>query len=399
MKKISQAVILAGGEGNRLKPFTLNYPKPMLPINRKPFLEYLIELLKKNEIEEVIILVGYLGKKIENYFGDGSRFGIKIKYSYTPFKDKKGMEIESGLRIKNAASLLNNFFLLIYCDNYWPLQLSKLISFFKEKNGICLTTVYTNKDLSTKNNIMVDQGGHVKKYDKNRLDKSLNGVEIGFFIINKKILKFFPKGNFQFERDLLPKLAQKGELVGYLTDQKYYSISDIERAKTAEKFLTPKKVVFLDRDGVINKKIKADYVKRWEEFEFLPGTIEAIRLLNQHDYKIYMVSNQAGIAKGKMSLKDLKNIHKNMLKVLKKQDAKIDGVYFCPHGWDDECDCRKPKPGMLLQASREHLFDLRQAIFIGDDIRDKQAAQAVGCRPIMVNAKKNLLDIVHSLIK
>src|SRR3989344_4400590 len=113
MIKITQAVILAGGEGKRLRPFTLNSPKPMVPVNGKPFLEHLINLLKENGIKEVIILTGYLGEKIENYFGDGSKLDIKIKYSRTPFLDNKGDENKSGLRIKNAEKLLDKFFLLL----------------------------------------------------------------------------------------------------------------------------------------------------------------------------------------------------------------------------------------------------------------------------------------------
>ncbi len=108
--KITQAVILAGGQGSRLKPFTNNSPKPMVPVNGKPFLEHLIGLLKENGIQEVIILTGYLGERIEKYFGNGSKFGIKIKYSYTPFLDEKGEENNSGLGLKIAKGYWKIFF-------------------------------------------------------------------------------------------------------------------------------------------------------------------------------------------------------------------------------------------------------------------------------------------------
>ncbi len=397
--KITQAVILAGGQGSRLKPFTNNSPKPMVPVNGKPFLEHLIGLLKENGIQEVIILTGYLGERIEKYFGNGSKFGIKIKYSYTPFLDEKGEENNSGLRLKNAQGLLDDFFLLLYCDNYWPLNLKKLIDYFNLHSSDVLVTVYSNLDNSTKNNMFVDNQSYVNEYDSGRTTKNLNGVDIGFFIINKEVLGLLPKSNSQFEAVVLPNLIQKRKLSAYLTNQKYYSIGDLKRVKIMAQFLSPKKIVFLDRDGVINKKApKADYIKNWEEFKFLPGSIKAIKLLNENGYKVFVISNQPGIARWKMQKRDLENIHKKMNKKLNENGAKIEDIYYCPHGWDEGCLCRKPKPGLLIQASKEHFIDLRKTIFIGDDIRDKEAGDAVDCKTILVSDKRNLFTIVSSLI-
>jgi D-glycero-D-manno-heptose 1,7-bisphosphate phosphatase len=399
MTTIKQAVILAGGRGERLKPITDTIPKPMVEIVGRPFLEHLVELLKQNGIKKIVILTGYLGEKIEEHFGDGSKFGINIKYSYTPFRNEKGEELESGLRLKNAETLLDKVFLLMYCDNYWPLRLQKLKKFYDGHKTDISVTVYSNKDAFTKNNILVDEQGYVVRYDRSRKEKNLNGVEIGFFIINKKVLKLIPKKNCHFERDILPSLISQKQLSGYLTDHKYYSISTPERVEITKKFLQPKKVVFLDRDGVINKKPpRADYVKKWEEFEFLPGAIDALKLLSQNNYDIYFISNQPGIARGMMTKQDLDYIQKKLEEVLEKNKVKIAGTYYCLHGWDDGCECRKPKPGLLFQAAREHNLDLTKVVFIGDDKRDIQAGDTAGCRTILVGPKKNLLEIVKSLI-
>lgn len=397
--KITQAAILAGGAGTRLKPYTLNNPKPMIPIHGKPFLEHLIELLKKNGIKEILIMTGYLGKKIETYFQDGSKFGIKIKYSHTPFKDSSGEELKSGIRIRNAQDLLNDHFLLLYCDNYWPLNLKKLHQYFDQRRCDLLVTVYSNQDNSTKNNLFVDNEGLIKKYDKSRTEKNLNVVDIGFMIVNNKVIKLLPKTNSKFEDIIFPNLINKNRLAGFLTEHKYYSISDIDRVKKTAKYLKDKKIIFLDRDGVINKKAsKANYIKSWDEFSFLSGSIKAIKLLKDNNYKVFIITNQAGIARGLMSQKDLELIHSNMKRVLKKNGIRIDGIYYCPHGWNEDCICRKPKPGMLLQASREHLFDLSKALFIGDDKRDKQTGYNAECKTILVTPKKNLLKIVNSII-
>lgn len=398
MVSITQAVILAGGEGKRLQPFTLKNPKPMIPVNGKPFLEHLIGLLKDNGVKEVIILTGYLEEKIRNYFGDGSRFGIKIKYSYTPFLNEKGKENQSGLRIKNAQNMLADLFLLLYCDNYWPLKLKNLVDFFHQNKSDVLVTAYSNLDNSTKNNIHI-KNGYVTRYDPTRKGKDLNCVEIGFFIVNKKVLNILPKDNSKFENDLLPKLIKKRNLSGYLSDQKYYSIGSLDRVKTTSKFLFPKKVIFLDRDGVINKRpSKADYVKDWKEFKFLPHSIEVIKLLSQNGYKVYIISNQPGIARGALSLKDLAQIHRKMVYQIKASGGKIEGIYYCPHNWNEGCSCRKPKPGLLYKASYDHFIDLTKTIFIGDDERDEEAGKAAGCKTILVSKNNSLIKIAKEIV-
>jgi len=161
-----------------------------------------------------------------------------------------------------------------------------------------------------------------------------------------------------------------------------------------------KKIVFLDRDGIINKKTPiSDYVKRWEEFKFLPGAIGAIKLLNDNGFKVVVITNQAGIAKGRFSLGDLRRIHDNMQKELKKHNAHIDAIYFCPHGYNDGCGCRKPRPGLLLQAGRDLNFDTKDAILIGDDEKDEEAGKAAGCRTIRIKTDGSLLDAVRKIVR
>ena len=159
------------------------------------------------------------------------------------------------------------------------------------------------------------------------------------------------------------------------------------------------KVVFLDRDGVINKNLApSDYVKSWDEFEFLPDIAESIRLLNDSGFKVVVVTNQAGVAKGKMTLETLNKIHEQMKKELKKRGARVDAIYFCPHRNEDNCICRKPKPGMLLNAAKDLRFDIKKAIFIGDDERDVVAGKTVGCVTIKVAPDSSILETVRKII-
>ena len=158
------------------------------------------------------------------------------------------------------------------------------------------------------------------------------------------------------------------------------------------------KVVFLDRDGVINKN-RANYVKSWDEFEFLPNAKKGIKLLNDSDFKIIIITNQSVVGRGIIKEKTLNEIHEKMLKELNKCRCRIEKIYCCPHAPWDNCDCRKPKPGMLLKAADDFDLDLKECHFIGDSKTDEEAGKIVGCKTYLVSEHRNLLDIVRTLIK
>lgn len=235
MDGIRQAVILAGGEGIRLRPLTYQVPKPMVLVNNHPFLKYLIEMLKENGITEVVLLLGYLPEKVTQHFGDGSHFGVNIKYSVGKVTD------QTGTRIKNAEPLLDDVFLLMYGDNYWPLDLKSLYQFYIKHKTLASTTVYANKDgqgeYGAENNISVNDDGYVLKYDKSRKSQDLNGVDIGFFVLSKKVLALMPDHDFSFEEEILPLLVDKRQLSAYQTEQRYYYISTPQSLKLTEEFM------------------------------------------------------------------------------------------------------------------------------------------------------------------
>jgi D-glycero-D-manno-heptose 1,7-bisphosphate phosphatase len=141
--------------------------------------------------------------------------------------------------------------------------------------------------------------------------------------------------------------------------------------------------VFLDRDGVINQN-QRDYVKSWDEFEFLPGTLASLRRLASTPYAIVVVSNQSAINRGLVSTAEVNAINDRMLREIEEAGGRIDAVYICPHRPDEECDCRKPKPGLLYQAANELDIDLASSYLVGDALSDMEAALAVGCTPFLV---------------
>lgn len=388
-----QAVILAGGLGTRLRPITDTIPKPMIPFHGKPFLEYIIEMLVEQEFKKIVLLLGYLPEKVTEHFGNGEKWGIEIQYSITDVED------DTGLRIKKAKHLFDPVFVLLYCDNYWPMNFKKMWETYCAVDVDALVTVYMNRDGYTKSNIRIDEKGFIEVYDKTRQTENLQGVDIGFFILKKQVVDMIPEGNHNFEKTVLPQLIAQQKIITYPTEHRYYSVGSHERLVLTEKFLERKKTVILDRDGVINKKApQADYVKNWSEWEWIPGSKEAICLLKKNGYQVIIVSNQAGIARAKMTEADLADIHQHMQEELAECGGSIDRIYYCPHGWDANCDCRKPKPGMLFQVQRDFHLDLSRVYFVGDDERDVMAGNAAEMKTFLVDEKVSLLDFVNETL-
>ncbi len=389
-----QAVILAGGRGTRLMPLTATLPKPMLSFGGKPFLAYLVEMLVAEGIRRIVLLVGYLGEVIEAYFGDGAAFGVAITYSKGPVED------DTGTRMARARPLLDEVFVLVYCDNYWPMPLQQMWASFQRTSVLAQVVVYRNADAHTKHNLRV-HNGLVTAYDKSRTLSDLRGVDIGFLILHRAVLDLLDEGNSSFEASVYPKLVAGGQLAAFETDHRYYSVGSHERLPLTEQFLARKMTIFLDRDGTLNRRPPpAEYVRSWADWEWLPGVLEALRLLTTSGYRILVVTNQPGIARGMMSEDDLLAIHRRMTDEAAAAGGHIEYVFYCPHGWNDGCDCRKPQPGMLYQAQRKYHLDLSRTPLIGDDERDGQAASAAGC-PYWVldaNSDMDLLSVVRSFL-
>ena len=388
-----QAVILAGGRGERLRPLTDTMPKPMIRFGGKPFLEYLLCQLREQGFKKVLLLLGYLPQVIQEYFGNGRSFGIQIDYHLT------NEENDTGRRIKLAVDKFDSCFFLLYCDNYWPMRMDEMWKHYVNTDAQAMITVYTNKDNYTKNNVLISPDGMVVRYDKNRELDHLNGVEIGYAILHKDVVNIIPDKNVNFEKTLYPNLVEKQKLAAFVTDHRYYSVGSHARLSLTKSFLENGPVILLDRDGVLNKKApKAQYVGIWEEFEWLPGAKEALGMLKSAGYTVIVITNQAGIGRCLMRESDLSEIHSRMNKELQKNGAVIDAFYYCPHGWDEGCDCRKPKPGMFFQAQRNFHLDLSRTFYIGDDIRDVEAGRAAGCPTLLVSSETSLLHLVQEKI-
>lgn len=393
MNRINQAVIFAGGYGKRLAPFTDNNPKPMYPVAARPFIEHLILQVKTFGIKDVVFLLGYLPRKIIDFLGDGSSYGMTFHYVVTD------VNCETEKRILAARDILEDQFLMMYCDNYCPIDFNKLIDDYFANDALIQITAYANRDGYTKNNLLLSSEGKVLKYDKKRITEGLQGVDIGYAILDKRILDYADEENSNFEAVVYPQAVNEGRMYATVIEHRYYSIGSFERISLTEAFFENRKFVFLDRDGTLNvRPPKACYVERPDDFIWLDGAKEAVKLLNQNGFLVILVSNQPGIARGNLTVETLDAIHKKMQDELKIAGAHIDAIYFCPHNWDEGCFCRKPKPGLLYMAQRDFSLNLSQGYLIGDDERDIEAGESAGVKSLLVKDDYNVLDAAKDII-
>lgn len=231
-KTIKQAVILAGGKGTRLRPLTYKIPKSMIPVGNKPFLEHQINLLRRFDINDIVLCIGHLGDKIYNYFKDGSDFGVIIRYSV----EKK--PLDTGGALKNAENELNSSFLVLYGDTYLPIDYNNFASCFSKNKKIGLLALYDNSEGIARCNISMNEQNLITKYNKDSPTEDMSYIEAGVSAFEKKLLDYMPHNqNISLERSVYPELIKIKQLMGYKTSQRYYDIGTPERLKLIRRVL------------------------------------------------------------------------------------------------------------------------------------------------------------------
>ncbi len=373
---INQAVIFCGGYGRRLLPITKKTPKPMVTVNGKPFLLHLIEQCKSNGIKEFILLVGYKHQKIKKYFGSGKKFNVKIKYKYDE------PEIETYQRLYNAKKLLKSEFFLLYSDNYSSLNLHDLYSHFKKiKSKFLLTICKKNNG----NLIINKKKNKIKKYffSKNKLS---NYVDVGYMIINKNIIISNYNGKNSVFNYLINKLSKKNLANFYLNDTGYLSISDPKRLKETDKCFS-KKVILVDRDGVLNiKNDKHYYVRNLSELKINNFFLKRYSKILKKKI-ILCISNQAGISTGDLTFNNLKKINNKIKKYYLKHGISILDFFIDTHHFKSNHFLRKPNHGLFLKSAKEYEFVLDRTFYIGDDLRDIEASYRAKTKCLYIGKK------------
>ena len=373
---IKQAVVLCGGLGTRLRPFTDQNPKPMVRLNNKPFLDYLFDQMLDNGIRRVLLLTGYLSDKITHHYGTQYK-SLKISYSHGD------VSLDTAERLEHAADKIDDYFLLMYSDNYSLFSLKRAISAFHIDQSLRL---YLSEKVN--GNISMGKGDKVSQYNPGR-GFSADYVELGYMLVNKsRVFEYLTRLGKSFTQTIV-KCVHDGRVTAEVSQHKYYSISDPERLKLAEQYLSCQRIILIDRDGVINVKApKAEYITRPEDFIMIPDTLKAMKSLAAKGFQFIIISNQAGVGRGVFTQQQLDIVNDKLLSIMADEGISILDIYTCTHSWNEGCECRKPKPGMLFCAANEYNLRLDHCVFIGDDPRDVIAAFNADAKSVLINHPK-----------
>lgn len=423
-----KVVIMAGGKGTRISSVVSDIPKPMIKIEGMPVLEHELNCLREQGFEDIIITVSHLGHVIMDYFGDGSRvspvtgkpFGVHIEY----FVEEQPLGNAGALfQLKDK---LTEDFLLLNADSVFDIDFNRMINYHKEKGGLVTLFTHPNSHPYDSALIIADDNGAVMQWlakEDEHPNYYQNRVNAGLHVLSPKVLDMeinTPK--IDLDRQLLKLLAGTGKMFCYDspeyvkdmgTPNRYEAVCrDFRNGTVQAKNLTQKqKAIFLDRDGTINKYV--GFLRDIDEFELIDGVAEAIRAINESGYLAIVVTNQPVIARGEITWEELREIHNKMETLLGLEGAYLDGIYFCPHhphkGYEGEiselkidCDCRKPKPGLLLKAAEDFNIDMSQSWMIGDGENDVKAGEAAGCKSILIDkdifGKRCLFECVDEVL-
>lgn len=397
-----KTVIMAGGKGTRIASVASDIPKPMIPVAGKPVLEHEIECLRGQGFTDLIITVSHLGHIITNYFGDGSKSGVHIEYfvEETPLGNAGAL-----LRLKEQ---LTEDFLLLNADAVFDIDFNRFVGFHRMHGGLATLFTHPNNHPYDSGLIVADEAGRVTRWltkEDDRKGYYRNRVNAGLHVLSPKLLEQnFDAPKVDLDRQILKPLAGMGEMYVYDspeyvrdmgTPERYAAVCrDFEEGKVQARNLKNKqKAIFLDRDGTINEYV--GFLRDINDFRLIEGASDAIKMINQSGYLAIVVTNQPVIARGEVTVSQLDEIHNKMETLLGADGAYVDAIYYCPHhphkGYAGEipelkidCDCRKPKAGMLFQAAKDFNIDLSASWMVGDGENDLLCGRNGGCKTAII---------------
>jgi len=398
-------VIIAGGKGTRLG--LTNIPKPMAEVGGKPLLEHHIDIANQYAIKNIYILSGHLSGVIVDYFGDGRKFGVNI----THITEKYPLGTSGA--VKQLENRISERFMVFYGDVFLDVDLKSFIDFDSEADSIANIIVHPNdhphdSDLVDINDENIVTAFHSKPHNENQYYRNL--VNAAVYILSPDIFKYIPHDKpSDFGNDIFPLILQSGEVLrAYRTAEYIKDIGTIERLGKVSGDIISGKVrrfskknkrpaIFIDRDGTIVKEV--DLLHRVEDLELLSFSASAIKKISSSDYLSFLITNQPVVARNLCDTSVIAQIHNKLETLLGREGAYLNDIYFCPHhpdkGYPEEnsefkidCDCRKPKTGMISKAVKEYNVDIESSWFIGDMTTDIQTGKNAGVKTILVRTGK-----------
>lgn len=391
-----QVVVLVGGLGTRLGELTGNMPKPMVGVHGKPFFLYMLELLKWHGFRQFHFCIGYQGKAIKKYFGNGDKFGVHITYS----SDETKLLGTAGA-LRNALAMLEEDFLLIYGDSYMDIGYNELVYRYiqlkKQGHKKAIMAIFQNNDRYDKSNVLF-KNGRIIAYDKKNPTPDMQHIDYGISVLNKKLIAGIPRDQVADLASLYNKTAREGSVAAYPIRKRFYEIgtptSLTEFRKFVQKRNQGQKAVILDRDGTLNEIVFDEDTEHFdsplceENVRIIPKICEALRILRSLGYLLIVVTNQPAAAKGKTTLSRLYDINNRMNEILGTEDITLDDILMCPHhptgnnnfcsepSLIHNCPGRKPSSLLLKEAIEKHNVDIEQSFMVGDSYVDVLAGGA-----------------------
>ena len=399
---ITEAIILAGGLGTRLRSVVPDLPKCMAEVAGKPFLYHVTKYYRQQGINKFIFSLGYKHEVIEDYL---RKAFSDLTYTVSIESDPLGTGGAIYLACSKATS---ENVLVLNGDTLFEINLQSLSDFHDSKNAACTLALKKMHNTDRYGVVETDDQGRIVSFSEKRFYETsvING---GVYALNVTLFQGdkFPE-KFSFEKDYLEMYHGKREIYGLIQDGYFIDIGipeDFARAQEdlkKDEMLDLKKInsdwsLFLDRDGVINHD-KSPYTLNAGEFEFYDGVLEAIKKFSSIFKHILVVTNQRGVGKKLMTENDLLEIHELMTTSVSKSGGRIDKIYYCTAIENDHPD-RKPNPGMALRAMKDHpAVNKHHSIMVGNNMSDMQFGKAVGMYTVLLTTTGVRVSLPHPLV-